>query len=330
MATTASTANMATTAACRQWLATWMVAAAAIGCGGGDPGGSATSALYSPCASAARLGGFAVDLTVMDGTPGYTSLIGAVRDVPDPREVWSDSGANGCALVTGPALSCASACATGMFCGAAGSCIAEPIPQNAGVVMITGVGPTPIEVTRIASRNSYYSTLTDPFPPFAPGDTVTLSAAGADVPAFSLEGRGIAPLTFAGTGIVIGRDKPIDLTWTAPAAPGDAKIYVRVDIGHHGGIAARIDCHVGDTGSTRIPAALVNMLIGKGTAGFPSVSLTRRTIDSETLATGCVDLAVASSVERVVMVEGVTSCTNVGAGDECPTGQTCGADLKCS
>ncbi len=105
---------------------------------------------------------------------------------------------------------------------------------------------------------------------------------------------------------------------------------MRVDIGHHGGIAARIDCHVGDTGSTRIPAALVNMLIGKGTAGFPSVSLTRRTIDSETLATGCVDLAVASSVERVVMVEGVTSCTNVGAGDECPTGQTCGADLKCS
>jgi hypothetical protein len=48
------------------------------------------------------------------------------------------------------------------------------------------------------------------------------------------------------------------------------------------------------------------------------------------LRAGCVDFAVASQVERIVMVEGVTSCTNVGSAAECPTGQTCGDDLKCS
>jgi hypothetical protein len=304
--------------------------AAAMGCGGGSLGGGNKLALYSPCPAANRLGGFNVDLTVTDGSPGFTSMTGAVRNAADPREVWVGGNANGCALVTGPMLSCTPECAQPMICAGNNTCVAAPAGQNAGAVTVTGVGPAPIDVTRIASANTYYTTLMDPFPPFAVGDNVTLAAAGADVPAFTLEGRGIEPLVFAGTGILIGRDKPLDITWTAPAAPGATKIYVRVDIAHHGGIAARIDCHVDDTGSTRIPAALVNMLIDKGTAGFPSVVLTRRTVDSETLAAGCVDFAVTSQVERLVMVEGVTSCTNVGTADECPSGQVCGDDLKCS
>jgi hypothetical protein len=312
----------------RRLLSSLFAFAAAIGCGGG--GGDTPPALYSPCAAANRLGGFNVELTVMEGSPGFTSVTGTVRNAVDPREVWVGGSASGCALVTGPSLTCTPECTTPMICAGSNSCVAAPAGQNAGAVTVTGVGPAAIDVTRIAAPNTYYTTLADPFPPFAPGATVTLAAAGADVPAFSLEGRGIEPITFPGTGIVIGRDKPIDLTWTAPTAPVATKIYVRVDIGHHGGIAARIDCHVDDKGSARIPAALVNMLIDKGTAGFPSVSLTRRTVDSETMAAGCVDFAVSSQVERIVMVEGVTSCTNVGTTEECPSGQTCGADLKCS
>jgi hypothetical protein len=313
----------------RHSLLSSLALATVMGCGGGG-GSSTSSALYSPCAASNRLGGFNVELVLMDGTPGFTSLTGAVRNGTDPREVWVGGSASGCALVTGPALSCTPECTSPMICAGNNMCIAAPTGQNAGAITVTGVGPAAIDVTRIASANTYYTTLMDPFPPFAAGDTITLAAAGADVPAFSLEGRGIEPLTFPGTGILIGRDKAIDITWTAPTTPGTTKVYVRIDIGHHGGIAARIDCHVDDTGSLKVPAALANMLIDKGTAGFPSVSLTRRTVDSEMLAAGCVDFAVASQVERIVMVEGVTSCTNVGSAAECPTGQTCGDDLKCS
>jgi hypothetical protein len=315
----------------RRLLSSLLVTTAVVtsGCGGGDGVGNSL-ALYTPCPAANRLGGFNVDLTIMEGSPGFTSMTGAVRNSADPREVWVGGSATGCALVTGPTLSCTPACVAPMICAGNNTCVAAPMGQNAGAVTVTGVGPAPIDVMRIAAANTYYSTLMDPFPPFAVGDTVTLAAAGADVPAFSLEGRGIDPLVFPGTGILIGRDKPLDLTWTAPAAAGATKIYVRIDIGHHGGIAARIDCHVDDTGTTRVPASLVNMLIDKGTAGFPSVVLMRRTVDSAMVGSGCVDFAITSQVERLVMVEGVTSCTNVGASDECPTGQTCGDDLKCS
>ena len=72
------------------------------------------------------------------------------------------------------------------------------------------------------------------------------------------------------------------------------------------------------TGSATIPAGLINQLIEKGTAGFPTISLTRRTLDSQTIEPGCVDLSVASPVEREIEVEGVVSC-NCDSTVECPS-----------
>ena len=296
----------------------------------GDTGGSSGVTIYRPCASDQRIGGFSAEMVVMEGNSPYSAFTGAVRNGVDPRDVWSGaSNATGCALVTGPSLSCLPACGTPMICAGQNRCIAEPASQDAGTVTITGFGSAKLDVAPIVSppRISYYKSLTNPYPPFSPGAAISLTAAGAAFPAFSLEGRGIEPLMFPGTGIVIAPGQPLLLTWSAPAQPGAARIFIRVNIAFHGGIAARIDCNVDDTGVAQIPADLISMLIDRGTAGFPSVTLIRRTVDSKTIGPGCVDFTVASPVERIVMVEGVTSCN---LDTDCPTGQTCKPNLKCS
>ena len=105
-----------------------------------------------------------------------------------------------------------------------------------------------------------------------------------------------------------------------------------MDIAHHGGGAARIDCDVPDTGSAKIPAGLIKELLDRGSAGFPQLLLTRLTADSVNIAPGCVDFLVSSSFKHALMVDGEVSCTcdntdpSCGKGTDdvpCPTGQTC-------
>ena len=96
----------------------------------------------------------------------------------------------------------------------------------------------------------------------------------------------------------VTRNKALNVTWTPPPSGGAARIFMSMDIAHHGGGAARIECDVPDTGSATIPAGLINQLLDRGSAGFPKLTLTRRTVDSVTIAPGCVDFLVSSSVER--------------------------------
>ena len=122
---------------------------------------------------------------------------------------------------------------------------------------------------------------TDPYPPFAPGAAVRLQAAGATIPAFTLDSAGIEPLAFAGSDLTMTNGQAFAFTWTPPATAGGARIFVKAEIGHHGGVAAAIECDLPDTGSGEIPAALVSALIAEGVHGFPTLSLTRRTIVSD-------------------------------------------------
>ena len=139
----------------------------------------------------------------------------------------------------------------------------------------------------------------------------------------------------------MARSQPLAVTWTPSAKSKSARIYLKLDIAHHGGIAARINCDLADSGSVTIPASLVTKLMDRGLAGFPSITLTRRTVDSTIVGPGCVDFVVASEEAREVEVEGVISCNTsedkptctpeeVKDGcKQCPTGMKCGDGFRC-
>jgi hypothetical protein len=305
--------------------------------GGGGTGGAApepatagAAFTHRPCERANRVGGFAVQLVAEKPeddppTPAFAAVTGGVRDRIDPREVWQEVQKDGaCKVVNLPLLTCTPNCSGAQVCAGANRCVPAPLGQDVGAVSVTGLSSP---LMPAALDKGYYAPFpAGRYPPYAAEAEVKLMAAGGAYGPFSLAGRGITPLVFKPSGLRVANDQPLALTWTAPPQPGSARIEVALDIAHHGGIGARVECDLPDTGSYTIPGALITKLISFGTAGFPTITLSRRTVDSTTIAPGCVEFAVASSVERPVEVEGVISC---GEDLPCPGGRPCGADLKC-
>jgi hypothetical protein len=310
--------------------------AGAGGAGGSGGGGSTGTLAYKPCDPNNRAGLFSVSLVQSDDTPSFTAFQGGVKNGIDPTRAWDESAKEGdCRVLKGRMLVCSTPCAVGKVCAGSNMCVDEPTTQDTGTVTVTGLGAT--QTVSFIAGQGYYATLPagTAFPPFAPDAQVLLKSTGGKYPALSLAGRGVEPLEFAGTGLLIARGKPLAVSWTAPKKAGSSRIHVSMDIAHHGGIASRLECDVADTGSTTVPATLINKLLDQGMAGFPSINLTRQTLDSTMLAPGCVEFAVASARERSLDVEGVISCTGnppCPDGEKCtfcPMGQTCQTNLSC-
>lgn len=284
------------------------------------PDTSAEPEPYAPCDPAARVGGFSVSLE-----EGYTAVGGFVRDAVLPSDVWTVLATEGdCHLRVGPVLHCEPGCGAGETCAGAGGCVPYPRNQSVGTVRIEGLAaPVEMEPSAVGSYN-FVGDL--PHPGVAQGATVHLLAAGGDQPAFELTAQGVAPLEAPGDPVPASADRPVALRWTRPAAPGPARVQVRLDIAHHGGTLAEIECDVADTGALDIPASLVAGLFERGVAGFPAVTLTRRTVDSTATAAGCVELVVASAVTLDVAIDGLRSCS---FDEDCPDGESCAPELVC-
>jgi hypothetical protein len=163
-------------------------------------------------------------------------------------------------------------------------------------------------------------------PPCAEGAEIQVATSGGDFAPFAVLAAGISPLELLGADpIAMQRDQPLQLTWIPRGAAGVSRIGVRVDISHHGGTTGQIACDVDDTGSLAIAASLVNQLMDLGTAGFPTVLLTRRATGSAP-APAQVTLDVVSNVERALSIPGVVSCNTLA---DCPTDQTCLSSQQC-
>lgn len=330
-------------------LAAAAVMAVAFGCGGGgtstgEGGAGGTSAggsgggavVYRPCAAESRVGGFGVLLVEnIDAVgPPYAMLSGRVRDGVDPiTYLEAKASAGDCKLVARPI--CAPACARPELCGVGARCVREPLSRSVGTVDVTGLSVAVAGVPAIASQ--YTKDLSEaPFPPAAPGAPVTLRTSGGDYAPVTLTARGIEPLDFPGAGIVVTRGASLAVAWTPPAAGATGKVDAILNIAYHGGGSAEIECVFDDDGAAEIPAALIDQLIDQGTAGFPILSLNRRSVDSVALAPldppGCIEFAVSAYRERQITVcpqpgVCVISC---GVGMPCPDGMACGNDKKCS
>ena len=295
------------------------------GSGSGGSSGGGTLA-YTPCADANRFGTFSLQL-VGDNDPPYTQMNGSVSDKIDTRKVWSEEMKSGeCRVMTGPAFTCATACVSPQYCSAKDTCSDAPALVKIGTVSISGL-VAPLDVMPLGA-GVYSGSLpaTTAFPPATPGGVVGFSATGDVLPAFSLEGRGIEPVVAPAAAIPLVSGQAMNVSWTAPSAGGSTRMVLALDIAHHGGIAAEIECDVPDTGSATIPAALVDALVAHGKAGFPTITLSRRTVDSTTVGTGCAEFSVVSTVSREITVAGIKSCADES---DCDSGQTCRADLTC-
>jgi hypothetical protein len=267
----------------------------------------------------------------MPETPGYTSVVGKIYDGPSPSQIiWEEVTKEGdCKLSTPRVPFCSTPCGGSAACVEDDKCQDYPLAHSAGTVTITGLltetGPTEVAMNPVV--NTYQPTgLKLLYPPFKEGDAVTVSASGDYYRAFSIAGKGIAPLELLNDTITLEPDKPVNLTWKAPGQADIAAVRVKLDISHHGGTKGMIECAAKDTGALEISGALIKQLMDLGVAGFPSVILTRESVASTTIAEGRVDLAIASGLERFVVIPGLTSCTDTA---NCPDGQTCQSDLTC-
>ncbi|MFC1643263.1 hypothetical protein ACFL5O_11360 [Myxococcota bacterium] len=283
--------------------------------------------------SEAAVGTFTVRLTPtsITGTPAQTSLTGVVQESARPStNNWIPSTEEGgCQLQLPKQAFCDPACGSGQTCLLSGQCApSDPPKHGVGTVTVKGVrtnaGAT--EFTMEPAPSLTYAKTGLAFPPFLEGDTVQVTASGGDHSPFSLEAKGISPLQVAVTELKIAKNQPANLAWTPPTQTGIGKIEVVLNIAQHGTSRGMLVCHVADTGSLQIPAALITKLVDLGVAGYPVIDITRISAGSATIALGRVDLVIASGVQVEVQVEGFTYCKDTEA---CPAGKSCNAIYLC-
>lgn len=276
------------------------------------------------------VGSFQVKATpASDQGAASTSILGRIFDGPTPvTTIWEKPQDDGdCKLTTPRVPFCSTPCGTTAACVDDDVCQAYPTAHGAGAVTVTGVkatdGSSQVELLLVSNN---YQALALAYPPFAEGDSVSLSAAGDYFPAFNLSSKGIAPLALTSTELALKSGQALNLTWTK-GGEASAKIHVRLEVSHHGGGSkGQIECDTADSGALTVSAALISKLLNLGVAGFPSVVVTRHVIGSTVIPAGRVELEVSSSFEQGVTIDGLKSCTDKA---DCPDGQDCQPDFTC-
>jgi len=280
----------------------------------------------------ALVGTFQVKLSPANGaTAATTAVFGKVYDGETPQTViWENPEVDGdCTLTTPRVPFCSTPCGGSAACVEDNTCEPYPAARSVGAVSVSGLhaasGSSSFVMNPIVNAYQPPAGVTLQYPPFSEGEAVTFSTAGAYFAPFSLESRGVLPLTLTSIAINLRRGDPVELRWSA-GTDASAAIHVKLDISHHGGTKGQIECDASDSGSLTISAPLIAQLIDLGVAGYPSVIVTRHVTGSTVVAAGRVDLEVASVVEQGLGVEGLVSCTRNA---ECAAGQSCQSDSSC-
>jgi hypothetical protein len=295
--------------------------AASAGCSGGSaaPSGDPN----------AVVGTFAVVLK-SDSPPPVASITGTVNDGP-PLElvIWNQLAKDGvCTLYKPQVPFCSTPCGSSAGCVAEDTCKPHPTLKDVGTVSVAGVktaaGGTSVDLTNV--NNTYQTATSLAYPPFDEGADVSVTATGGSYGQFTIHAKAIAPLVLAAGMLPLESGKPFVLTWTAKGASSDSTIHVKLDISHHGGTKGKIECDAPDNGSLTIAAPLVTQLVGLGVSGFPTVAVSRVASGTGQNSLGKIALQVSHDAEKAVQIPDLVSCTD---DMECPTGQTCLADLRC-
>ncbi|MDI1479147.1 hypothetical protein [Polyangium sp. y55x31] len=306
---------------------------------GGNGGGGGSPPDAEPGDSSILAGSFQVRLVPpvaasenTPATPGSTAVLGKVYDGPTPSQIiWEEAAKEGaCKLSTPRVPFCNTPCGGSAACVEDDQCQDYPLAHSAGKVTVKGLhtesGEDGFSMDPVVNAYQPPANVKLPYPAFAEGDVISFQAAGDYYSGFTLEAAGIAPLALTSDTLTLESGKPVSLAWTPPTKAGSSRIYVKLDISHHGGTKGMIECDADDTGSLGISAALLTKLLDLGVAGYPSIVVARKSTGSTTIKEGRVDLVVTSTIEEAVQIPGLTSCTS---DVDCPNGQICQADLTC-
>ena len=140
-----------------------------------------------------------------------------------------------------------------------GDLLAAPVKKSAGVITISGGTTTPVTLTPdgTATYAQFFNGKTPPL--YAGGESITIAAAGADVPAFNATLTAPKEVTLtapmAATPFVIDRTKSLAFTWT-------------------GGTLGNVVVTIGDAGSATKSEFLVCTFAAAGGSGtIPSAGL---------------------------------------------------------
>jgi hypothetical protein len=296
--------------------------------GGTSNGGTSNGQPDDP--NAPVVGTFAVTLVAATETrEGFTSVLGAVRDAPMPEQLaWEVSATDqDCQLRVPSVPFCDPGCGSSAICAPGDECIAYPQSQDLGTITVSGLGDSEFSMELIAGAYQPPPAVRLPHPPSDEGATVRVTTSGGAYDPFSIDSTGIAPLELGGPELVpLDGREPLALQWQPPQDQDAARILIRLDISHHGGLKGEIVCDTADDGEHAVPAELIAQLIDLGTAGFPSFTVTRIASGSVNLEHGRVLLNVLSGTERFFSIPGIVSCND---NDECGDAGTCGVDRTC-
>ena len=276
---------------------------------------------YTTCGEAERVGGFRITLA-----DAYTGVDGQVLDGVVPANV-PELVLQGehCRVLKGRTLFCDPACVPGETCGDDGACVPYPERISVGTVTVSGL----VEPLEMEAKwgNNYTNPGSMPHPGYVPGADIALAAQGGDYEPFALRGVGVEVLDATGDEIVsVVQGEGVALSWAAPTVESPALVHLELNLNNHGSTSAWLSCDLPDTGSYTVPSEAIEALYAIGVSGFPSLSLSRRSVDATSIGLGCVDLTVISEVSVSVEIEGIISCTQ---DKQCPPGQSCGVDLAC-
>ncbi len=281
----------------------------------GDP---ATVELAGSCSLDQRLGGFSVAVNQL-----YSAVGGAVANGVLPAAVLTEvQREGGCVLWRRENPFCDPACDAGEACDVDGSCIPYPENQDLGRVRVAGLNEA-VFMEAVQPGNSYYAPEL-PQPVVDPDRLVELTTEGGAFSALTLHGVGAEPLVLEPAEWVIGAGA-LGLNWGAPSGLGRSEIFLRLTVDQHGLTPLSLECVLPDSGSTEIPASMIDPLLQAGVSGYPNALVSRRTMDRVALEEGCVDFSVSFDVAPDVTVEGHVPCDSH---DDCPFGTRCNFALE--
>jgi hypothetical protein len=289
------------------------------GSSGSDAGGTSSAAAGAGGAPAVR-GSIVVSMVAATTeNEGFAAILGRFFDGPTPPPIplVLDTEQGDCKLFVPSHPFCETPC-TPAVCTADDVCTEFPTPQGVGPITIEGLGPT-LQLEPTTSMSIYQSPSL-PYPPCSDGDPVSASAQG-----FTLEAECIAPLELSGPDpIPVSAGEPVRVAWLPAAEGSSSRIRIGLDLAHHGGKKGEIDCEVPDTGSFDIPEPLVTKLVGLGLAGYPTISVSRVSVGTDSVQSELV-LLVSENKQRAVDT-GVKSCQE---DSECTAPEVCAADRTC-
>lgn len=273
-----------------------------------------TVPLRGVCPMEEYVGGFLVE--VYDD---YSIVDGKVFDSVNPANILKEVKVAGdCRMLQLIYPVCLPPCGPGFTCDYDGSCIVYPEQKDIGTVTVEGLSQT-VVMTPKPPSNSYFDTKL-PHPAFVDGSLIHVTSTEGYAGIMDMYGIGSNPIQMMEPNWTIERDKPLVVQWDPAPDGARTKVELRLNIDQHGNSPVNLFCELPDTGQVEIAAELINQLYEFGVSGYPNARLSRRTVDSMEIVSGCIEFIVGAPKSAGITIVGHYPCSSP---NDCPDGLTC-------